>query len=65
MASENPRPSEVLVLLLEFCPPGVEGTAFFRAAFTTRLSPRILAHLAGSELTALKEPAQMVDQLWL
>ena len=37
VASSNQRPSDVLALLLEFCPPGKEGTAFFRATFTMRL----------------------------
>ena len=64
VAGNNQRPSEVLVLLLEFCPPGEEGTAFFRAAFTMRLPVVIQAHLAGTELTDLKELAQLADRLW-
>ena len=32
VASGNQRPSEVLASLLEYCPPGEEGTAFFRDA---------------------------------
>ena len=57
VASSNQRPSEVLASLLEFCPPGEEGTAFFRAAFTMRLLVAIQAHLAvaSTELTHLKE----------
>ena len=38
---------------------------FFRAAFTMRLLLTIQAHLAGTELTDLKELAQMADCLWL
>ena len=64
VASSNQRPSEVLASLLEYCPPGEEGTAFFRAAFTMRLPPTIQAHLTGTELTDLKELAQLADRLW-
>ena len=67
VASGNQRPSEVLASLLEYCPPGEEGTAFFRAAFTMRLPPTIQAHLTGMELTDLKELAQLAqlaDRLW-
>ena len=62
-ASSNQQPSEVLAWLLEYCPPGEEGTAFFRAAFTMRLPATIQAHLAGTELTDLKELAQRADRL--
>ena len=55
VAGNNQRPSEVLALLLEFCPPGEEGTTFFRAAFMIRLPVVIQAHLAGIELTDLKD----------
>ena len=58
------RPSDVLACLLEFCLLGEEGTAFFRAAFTMRLPATIQAHLAGTELTDLKELAQLADRLW-
>ena len=61
VASNNMQPSDVLACLLEFCPPGEEGTAFFRAAFTMRLPATIQAHLAGTELTDLKE---LADRLW-
>ena len=64
VASGNQCPSEVLASLLEYCPPGEEGTAFFRAAFTMRLPPTIQAHLTGTELTDLKELAQLADRLW-
>ena len=64
VASGNQRPSEVLASLLEYCPPGEEGTAFFRAAFTMRLPPTIQAHLMGTELTDLKELVQLADRLW-
>ena len=40
------------------------GTAFFRAAFTRRLPPTIQAHLTNTELTDLKELAQLADRLW-
>ena len=55
---------DVLACLLEFCPPGEEGTAFFRAAFTMRLPATIQAHLAGTELADHKELAQLADRLW-
>ena len=48
VASSNQRPSESLASLLEFCPPGEEGTAFFRAAFTMRLPVAIQAHQAST-----------------
>ena len=60
----NQQPSKELASLLEYCPPGEEGTAFFRAAFTMRLPPTIQAHLACTELTDLKELAQLADLLW-
>ena len=52
-------------MTLEYCSPGEEGTAFFMAAFTMRLPPTIQAHLASTELTNLKELAQMAACLWL
>ena len=64
VASGNQRPSEVLASLLEYCPPGEEGTAFFRAAFTMRLPPTIQARLTGTELTDLKKLVQLADCLW-
>ena len=63
-ASSSQRPSDVLASLLEFCPPGEQGTALFRGAFTMRLPVAIQAHLAGTELTDIKELAQMADRLW-
>ena len=63
-ASSNQRPSEFLASLLEYCPPGEEGTAFFRAAFTVRLPATFQVHLAGTKLTDLKELAQLADCLW-
>ena len=65
VADSNQRLAEVLTSLLEFCSPGEERTAFFRAAFKMRLLVAIQAHLAGTELTDLKELAQMKDCLWL
>ena len=64
VASGNQRPSEVLASLLEYCPPGEEGSAFFRAAFTMRLPLTIQAHLTGTEITDLKELVQLADCLW-
>ena len=64
VAGNNMWPSDVLACLLEFCLPGEESTAFFRAAFTMRLPATIQAHLAGTELTDLKELAQLADRLW-
>ena len=64
VAGPNQRPSEVLAVLLEFCPAGEERTAFFRAAFTMRLLVTIQAHLTGTELTDIKELAQLADKLW-
>ena len=64
-ASSSQRPSDVLASLLEFCPPGEKHTALFRGAFTMRLPVAIQAHLAGTELTDIKELAQMTDRLWL
>ena len=64
-ASSNQWTSEVLASLLEYyCPPGEEGTAFFRATFTMRLPATIQVHLAGTKLTDLKELAQLADRLW-
>ena len=65
VAGSNQRTSEVLALLLEFCLPDEEGTAFFRAAFTMRLPMAIQANPAGTELTDLKELAQTANPLWL
>ena len=64
VAGPNQRPSEVLAALLEFCPAGEERTVFFRAAFTMRLPVTIQAHLTGTELTNIKELAQLADRLW-
>ena len=62
--SSNQRPSEVLAFLPEYCLPGEEGRAFFKAAFTMRLPVTIQVHLAGTELTDLKELVQLADRLW-
>ena len=64
VASPDQWPSEVLALLLEFCPAGEEPTAFFRAALTMRLPVTIQAHLTGTEFTNIKELAQLADRLW-
>ena len=63
-ASSNQRPSEVLAFLLEYCLPGEEGRALFKAAFTMRLPVTIQVHLVGTELTDLKELVQLADCLW-
>ena len=64
VAGPNQQPSEVLATLLEFCPAGEERTTFFRAEFTMRLPVTIQAHLTGTELTDIKELAQLADRLW-
>ena len=64
VAGPNQQPSEVLASLLEFCLAGEEHTAFVRAAFTMRLPVTIQAHLTGTELTDIKELAQLADRLW-
>ena len=43
----------------------VPRETLFRGAFTMRLPVAIQAHLAGTELTDIKELAQMADRLWL
>ncbi len=58
------RPSHLLAALMEFCPPGEENTAFFRAAFILRLPPDIRAHLDGLETGDLKELAAKADRHW-
>ncbi len=50
-------PSHLLAALMEFCPPGEENTAFYRAAFILRLPPDIRAHLNSLESSDLKELA--------
>ena len=62
--SGNQHPSKMLASLLEYCPLGEEGTAFLRAAFTMRLPATIQAHLTDTELTDLKERAQLADRLY-
>jgi hypothetical protein len=59
------RPSQLLADLLQDCPPGEQGTAFFRGAFLKRLPSELQVHLAQAETTDLKELAQRADQLWL
>ena len=48
VASGHQRQSKVLASLLEYCLPGEEGTAFFRAAFTMRLPATIQVHRTGT-----------------
>jgi hypothetical protein len=59
------RPSQMLADLLQDCPPGEQGTAFFRAAFLKRLPADIQVHLAQVDSMDLKELAQRADQLFL
>ena len=63
VAGPNQRPSEVLAALLELCPAGEECRALFRSACTMRLPVTIQAHLTGTELTNIKELAQLADRL--
>ena len=58
------RPSQMLAAMLEFCPPGEEGTAFFRAAYLSRLPADIRGHLDGLETGDLKELAPRADRQW-
>ncbi len=58
------RPSQMLAAMLEFCPPGEEGTAFFRAAYLSRLPADIRGHLDGLETGDLKELAARADRQW-
>ena len=58
------RPSQLLASLLEFCPPGEENTALFRASFLMRLPAAIRAHLDGLENRDLKDLAAKADRHW-
>jgi len=58
------RPSQMLASLLEFCPPGEENTALFRASFLMRLPSDIRGHLDGREDGDLKELAAKADRHW-
>ena len=55
-------PSQLLVSLLEFCPPGEENTALFRASFLMRLPANIRDHLDGLEYRDLKDMAAKADR---
>ncbi len=57
-------PSQLLASLLEFCPPGEENTALFRASFLMRLPAAIRAHLDGLEHRDLKDLAAKADRHW-
>jgi hypothetical protein len=59
------RQSQLLADLLQYCPPGEQGTAFFRSAFLKRLPAHIQVHLSQVESVDLKELAQRADQLYL
>jgi len=58
------RPSQMLASMLEYCPPGEENTAFFRASFLMRLPSDIRGHLDGREDGDLKELAAKADRHW-
>ena len=58
------RPSQLLADLLEFCPPGEENTAFFRAVYMQRLSVDMQVLLEGIEDGDLKQLAQKADKFW-
>ena len=58
------RPSQLLADLLEYCPPGEENTAFFRAVYMQRLSVDMQVLLEGIEDGDLKQLAQKADKLW-
>ena len=49
---------------MEYCPPGEEGTAFFHAAYLTRLPADIRSHLDGVETGNLKDLAARADRQW-
>ena len=48
-------PSQLLDNLMEYCPPGEENTAFFRAAYMQRLPEDIQVLLDGVEDGDLKQ----------
>ena len=48
--------------LLEYCPPGEENTAFFRAAYMLLADMQVL--LDGVEDSDLKQLTQKADKLW-
>ena len=50
--------------LLEYCPPGEENTAFFRAAYMQRLPADMQVLLDGVEDSDLKQLTQKADKLW-
>ena len=58
------RPSQLLADLLEYCAPGEENTAFFRAVYMQRLSVDMQVLLEGIEDGDLKQLAQKADKLW-
>ncbi len=58
------RLSQMLAAMLEFRPPGEEATAFFRAAYLSRLPADIRGHLDGLESGDLKDLAARADRQW-
>jgi hypothetical protein len=48
------RPSQLLADFLQDCPPGEQGTAFFRGAFLKRLPAHIQVHLSQVDSADLK-----------
>jgi hypothetical protein len=59
------RPSDLLAEMYEYCPPGEEMSALFKAHFLTRLPPEIRVYLEAVEDIPLKQLALRADQLWL
>ncbi len=57
-------PSEMLAVMLKFCPPGEEATAFFRDAYLLPLPPDICSHLDCLEMGDLKDLAAWADCQW-
>ena len=56
--------SQLLADLMEYCPPGEENTAFFRAAYKQRLPAEMQVLLDGVEDGDLKQLVQKADKLW-
>ena len=57
----------MLAAMLEFCLSGFsgeEGTAFFRAAYLSRLPADIRGHLDGLQTGDLKDLAARADRQW-
>ena len=57
--------SQLLAAMLEFCPPGLQASPFFRAAFLTRLPSTIRSYLDEMEEGNLKTLAAKANRQWL